>query len=264
MRKVIVHYHLFKNAGSSIDALLAESFGEKWLPFDPDEKSAVLSANYLAQVIESNPDKIAFSSHCIVPPLPKGDFEVFPIVVLRDPISRVMSAYLFEWQKQINADKPRGTLSDYIQDKFDNPRANAIEDFQTIRLAVTDADKRTPFLNRHDELILNDAKRFIASLPTFSLVEDFETSMTLLENYLKPHFPGMFFSNQVRNTTQDTSVPMHERHEKIRDLIGTDSYEELIRRNQLDIKLYAYAQGRFQVLRDFVNKRAYDLSNGCT
>lgn len=249
MRKVVVHYHLFKNAGSSVDALLEKSFGESWHAFDPEEKSAVIPSKSLAEIIEQNEDKVAFSSHCIVPPLPQGDFQVFPIVVLRDPIARVMSAYLFEWKKQIQAEKPKGTLTEYIQEKLSKPRANAIEDFQTIRLAVDNVDRPTPILKRDDELILEDARKFVESLPVISLVEEFSTSLLLLEDYLKPHFPEMQFDVQAKNTTQDTAVPMHERHNKIKEMIGTDTYNELVLRNQLDIKLYAYAKGRFDVLK---------------
>jgi len=225
--------------------VLKNSFGDQWLSFDPKDPGGKITSSALSDTIESNSDKVAFSSHCIVPPLPEGEFTVFPIVVLRDPISRVMSAYLFEWKKQLALEKPKGTLTEYIQNKFSSPRANAIEDFQTIRLSVSEYDRGTPRKSKHDEEILADAKQFIAELPVFCLVEDFQRSLMMLEDYLSPTFPDMNFDIQAKNTTQDTSIPLHERHEKIKTLIGTDTYDELVRRNQLDIKLYAFAQGRF-------------------
>ena len=30
-RTIILHYHLFKNAGTSIDAILKDNFDEKWV-----------------------------------------------------------------------------------------------------------------------------------------------------------------------------------------------------------------------------------------
>jgi len=60
----------------------------------------------------------------------------------------------------------------------------------------------------------------------------------------------MKFEVQTLNTTQDISVPMYQRHEKIKESLGSDIYDELIKRNQLDIKLYAFAQGRFNELKN--------------
>lgn len=249
MRNVILHYHLFKNAGSSVDGILSKSFGDQWLAFDPNNPAGKVSSENLALLIENNPEIVAFSSHSIVPPLPQGDFKIFPIVVLRDPIARVMSAYSFEWKKQLGLEKAKGSLTDYIREKFDKPRANAIEDFQTFRLAVSDSQKTAPSPNDHDEEILSQAKTFLAELPVFGLVEEFETSLKLFQKTFESSFPDMKFENEVRNVTADPSIAIYKRHEKIRDTIGNDTYEELIRRNQLDIKLYSYAQGRFDLLK---------------
>jgi hypothetical protein len=30
-RKVVIHYHLFKNAGTSVDRMLKEIYGERWV-----------------------------------------------------------------------------------------------------------------------------------------------------------------------------------------------------------------------------------------
>jgi hypothetical protein len=30
-RTIILHYHLFKNAGTSVDAILKRNFGDKWV-----------------------------------------------------------------------------------------------------------------------------------------------------------------------------------------------------------------------------------------
>jgi len=256
MRNVIVHYHLFKNAGSSIDSILKESFGDRWHSFDPENSSGKYHSVELGDIIESNKEKDAFSSHCIVPPLPSGDFTVHPIVVLRDPISRVMSAYLFEWKKQMGLDSPKGTLTEYIQDKFSKPRANAIEDFQTIRLSVTDVERTAPRFNRHDEQILADAIDFVTSLPTLCLVEEFSSSLQLLKKYFGPIFPEIKFEEREKNKTQDTSIPLYERHENIKTLIGTDTYDELVKRNLLDIKLYSFAKGRFSEM-----KKRYNLDS---
>ncbi|MCB1754984.1 MAG: hypothetical protein KDJ38_05655, partial [Gammaproteobacteria bacterium] len=84
-RNIIVHYHLFKNAGTSIDKMLKNSFGDAWENYDLPAAGARISPDSLQQYIEENPHLQASSSHQIVPPLPTGDLNVFPIVFLRDP-----------------------------------------------------------------------------------------------------------------------------------------------------------------------------------
>nr|WP_029249710.1 hypothetical protein [Microbulbifer agarilyticus] len=54
MRKLILHYHLFKNAGSSIDEILKRSFGDSWLAFDLDRASAKILPAEMAAVISEH------------------------------------------------------------------------------------------------------------------------------------------------------------------------------------------------------------------
>ena len=61
-RNVIVHYHLFKNAGSSIDHLLKFNFGDKWMAYDSDSASGIISTKGLEKLIADNPEVDAFSS----------------------------------------------------------------------------------------------------------------------------------------------------------------------------------------------------------
>jgi len=140
-RKIIVHYHLFKNAGTSVDQLLKMNFGEQWLAYDGDGANTIIPTEQLQQLVIDNPDKQAFSSHQIVPPLPVLDMQVFPIVFVRDPIDRMRSAYLFEWKKQLGLDEPKGSFEEYIESKFQNARMNSVEEFQTQRLSNTQTDR---------------------------------------------------------------------------------------------------------------------------
>ena len=71
IRNVIVHYHLFKNAGSSIEHLLKFNLGDQWLAYDSDSANGIIPSTDLEKLITDNPDKVAFSSHQIIPPLPQ-------------------------------------------------------------------------------------------------------------------------------------------------------------------------------------------------
>lgn len=250
MRDVLVHYHLFKNAGSSIDRCLKDSFGDAWLAFDPESPSGLYTSKELDDIISQHAEAIAFSSHCIVPPLSGEVACVHPIVVLREPISRVMSAYLFEWKKQKNLEVVCGPLTDYIQQKFDLPRMNAIENFQTIRLSVTDSASNRPSSDASDDELVHSACRLVDELPAFGLVERFEESVRWLQRTYSPTFPRLDLQPVSANVLQKNEDSLADRYQKIEDQIGSELFEELILRNQMDIRLYAYALGRFNVLNE--------------
>jgi len=246
-RKIIVHYHLFKNAGSSVDHLLKDAYGEgQWLNHDPGMPPHMISANELLSFIQDNKQLKAMSSHMLLSPLPKtNDISICPIVFLREPITRVMSAYLFEWQKQKGRDTPCGTLAEYIESKFENSRASAIEDFQCLRFGNIDANARHTDLSQSDEQILQNAKNFLQSLDVFGLVDRFPESMQQFERIYGDSFPEITFEEVALNTTQNVKTSLQNRFEKIRNEIGSELYDQLIMRNQLDIKLYQFASGLF-------------------
>jgi hypothetical protein len=248
MRKILLHYHLFKNAGSSIDRCLKASFGDRWHAFDPESPSGVYTASELREIIDENDRAVAFSSHCIVPPLLVGSTQVSPIIILREPISRVFSAYTFEWQKQKGLDAPVGELDEYIHAKFEMPRRNAIENFQTMRLSVTDDSKRAPASDKSDVELVEAACRVIDKLPAFGLVERFDESVNWLQQSYCKDFPGLDLQPVAANVTQSASKPLWVRNKAIADRIGDELYNELLLRNQMDIQLYAYAAGRFNAM----------------
>lgn len=248
-RHIIVHYHLFKNAGSSIDHLLKEAYGDLWVNHDPGDPPQLVSSVELAEFILLNPELKAMSSHMLVPPVPDCDVDIHPIVFIREPITRVMSAYLFEWQKQKSTEKPVGPLSKYIEIKFEQTRANAIEDFQCLRLGNKDPDRRKPDLTRSNFDVLQDAKDFLKHLQVFGMVDRFDESLQNFSDAYSTYFPEVSFKSVEVNTTQSTSISLDERYSKIEEQIGKDLFAELILRNQLDIQLYNYASGIFDAQR---------------
>ena len=67
-RGVIIHYHLFKNAGTSVDAILRRNFGEGWASREyPPRSDGEAAREFLA----SNPHIAALSSHTLLLPPPE-------------------------------------------------------------------------------------------------------------------------------------------------------------------------------------------------
>lgn len=247
-RNVVVHYHLFKNAGSSVDQLLKFNFADRWMAYDSDSPNGIISCEGLEKLIQEHPQCSAFSSHQIIPPLPEVDGNVYPIVILRDPIDRVKSAYLFEQKKQLGLEEPKGSLEDYIKAKFSNKRQNSIEEFQTIRLSNTFRDRFRNHKQVEDAELIESAQNFIESLSFVGIVDDFDRSVQLLIEYLKPAFPEFKGRDVKANVLQDLSLTQQQKREKIKQELSAEIYEELIARNSLDEALYQIGQRQFEKL----------------
>ncbi len=250
MRHIIIHYHIFKNAGSSIDKALKNSFREKWSNWDSEAKSGKITPNELRDYIIDNPQLLAISSHSAIPPLPKLDgLTCHPIVFIRNPILRAYSAYQFEWGKQERRTTPRNDFSTYVIDKLKHPRRNAIEDFQVIHLANRGPDGRRPSQSLSDDQLFENAKIFLDNCPFYGLVERFNESMVRAHMYFKARFPEFIGSIHKENVTSKKSWSnIQDETESILEKLPKDIRSSLVERNQLDLKLYNYATERFNTM----------------
>lgn len=136
-RTIILHYHLFKNAGTSVDRILQGNFPDRWVTAE------FRGQNNTAQVIDwirDTPDAVAFSSHTMMGPIPKlPNVDIIPVMLLRDPVARIRSAYRFEHAQQsdnFGAVLARHTdLEGYVRVRLALPGDRQCRNFQTWRLA---------------------------------------------------------------------------------------------------------------------------------
>ncbi|MFM2355056.1 MAG: hypothetical protein RLZZ528_792 [Pseudomonadota bacterium] len=97
MRRVICHYHIYKNAGTSFEAVLDESFGEGHLRFDGPFPFFTIDQEQLDRIILRKTAARAFSSHQIQLPVPvSAAYSVVPVVFLRHPVLRIASVWRFK------------------------------------------------------------------------------------------------------------------------------------------------------------------------
>lgn len=139
MRTIILHYHLFKNAGTSVDHLLKESFGPNWLTQEfpaADNNNTALVEKWIADT----PDAVAYSSHTMLGPLPRvPGVQVVPILLLRDPIARIRSAYRFERNQEADTWGAKlakeHNFEGYVRARLERSGDRQCRNFQTSRLA---------------------------------------------------------------------------------------------------------------------------------
>ncbi|MGQ0565724.1 MAG: hypothetical protein ACT4OK_11715 [Gemmobacter sp.] len=140
-RTVILHYHLFKNAGTSFDGILKRNFPGRWVSaeFAGGNNSAAVS-----DWIAANPDAVAFSSHTATGPVPViPGVRVISVLFLRDPVARIRSAYQFERRQTVARDNDRmgvhlaakTDFEGYVRGRLAVPGDRQCRNFHCVRLA---------------------------------------------------------------------------------------------------------------------------------
>lgn len=248
-RPVIVHYHLFKNAGSSVETILKDNFGAAWLSHDGPSPAGAVFSHELARLIEEHPEASAVSSHQIRPPVPHvPGVEILPIVFLRHPLDRVQSIYDFDRRRgpvtpaaELAAEHD---LPDYVDVLLDRPGI-LIRNFQTRVLTdAWDYDRRLPARLRLGEH-LERALAFVDSLPAVGVVCRWDLSWSRLTPWLQQSFPDFHVTTSAHsNADPDRPEALDERLDRLRDRLGDSRYERLEEANAADFELHDRARAR--------------------
>ena len=99
---LLIHYHIFKNAGTSFTWALKHELGEGFRAFDTPSPKGFVSSRDLTALAHQHPDVFAISSHQAAPPAPKiRGREVLSSILIRDPIARIRSIHSFERRQQV-------------------------------------------------------------------------------------------------------------------------------------------------------------------
>jgi len=241
-RPVVLHCHMFKNAGTTLDWSLARNFGSGFVDHRDDESMRQGEA-YLGKYIEEHPDMSAISSHHVRFPLPKSPrLEVLPIIALRHPIDRIGSVYKFEHRQDADT---RGAIkakelsfTDYVRWRMEPDTPPTIRNFQTHFCSSS-------FGKEIEKSRYLEALKKISSIPHLIIVERYDESMVLLEHTLAPFFPDIDLSYVRQNASDERHDSLEERLEAVREGLGDALMTEVREKNQWDLKLYEAAQTIF-------------------
>jgi len=239
-RLVLLHYHLFKNAGSSVDRVLERSFGDRWL--SREFEGALTEAERGALVsdwIADSPGAVAFSSHTAELPVPKvPGVQVFPIVFLRHPIDRVASVYAFESRQAEDTSlgsmiAKNATMAGYVKIRGAIANDRQCRDFHVHRLAKMWPDAFGPEFDR--------ARLALQMLPFVGIVEEFDLSMARLRLLLEQALPEFQPMSFVENQSRDPRLSMESKLLSLRGELGEPAWRVLEAMNRDDLQLYAEA-----------------------
>jgi hypothetical protein len=245
MRQIIVHYHIFKNAGSTVDDLLARKFPGVWGGIEGPNPWDTVSQTELLEYVLANPALRAISTHQARLPTPvHPGLQFFPLVFLRHPIDRVGSVYSFE-RRQPASSPGQGVqiarsqdLPGYVRWRLIEGHGAVIWNYQTVHLAGRERDMRTAHATREDFEV---AKQRLSELPFFGLVETFAESLQRMRAYLEPPFGTLEGGHGVHNRSPERKATLAERIAELEAVLGPGLYQELLEKNAFDLELYEHA-----------------------
>lgn len=208
-RLVILHYHLFKNAGSSVDKILKRNimghpahrvlkrigarilkshYPDRWVTAEFPAKKGN-NTHLVEEWLRDNPSAVAFSSHSMQGPIPKvEDAHVVSMMLFRDPIERIRSAFLFDRLLGNAFAKDCKNIKSYVRNRLAIPGDGQCRNFQTRRLAN---------LVPGSESDLERAKAALDLLSVAGRVEAFGEFMERLAQSISDYIPN-FTWNLVR------------------------------------------------------------------
>lgn len=252
MRFVLLHYHIFKNAGTTVEEILAHSFGH-FARIDNPDRNGDISPGELLKFLERNPELTAVSSHHFHYPVPEvAGYHFFDICFLRDPIDRLRSIHDYFRQKPSPGDPMSDLANRCGLGEFASRALEELPHFVNdaqVSLLANGGWAGPP--RRAD---LDQAIETMRNISFLGVVDRFNQSLVAGEYLLRPLFPTLNCAQPPANVSRDPGRSLEERHQWFKRACGARVYEELLRLNALDQALLEQARAevdrRFQLVPD--------------
>lgn len=237
VRFVFVHYHIFKNGGTTMESILAREFGERYAAVEGPADGAVITGRDLAGFLRSHHDISAVSSHQLRYPKPEvPGWVIFDCCFVRDPLERLYS--LYQHFRRASSGDPlsfrakRQSPREFMRGLMEGA-PNLVSDVQVVQLANAGAFAR-PAMER-------DLERAAATLCEMALpgvVNLFDESLVSAEYFLKPAFPTLKLHYKRENVSEPARFETRESSEKrLAEVWGDEVQADLMRLNRLDREL---------------------------
>jgi len=242
-RKVIIHKHLFKNAGTTFDWSLRKNFGTAFCDHRNDMPMREQGEVYLLNFLQEHPEIKALSSHHIVFNFSVNSaIELIPVYILRHPIERIRSVYNFEKIQQstslgaIMAKKMNFKEYAAWRMRLDVPAT--IRDFQTIYCSgIKTQNSLTEY---HYKL----AQAELEKCNFVGIVDLYGKSMKVFESEFEKLNISVDLSFIPQNVNQSiNNVNYEDRAKEVLDELGKLA-QEVLDKNQFDLALYNFARER--------------------
>lgn len=253
-RKILIHAHIFKNAGSTLDFSLKRSFGDRFIDHREDDKMVVGKQEYLEAFLKDHPEVVALSSHSIhFIPKDTPEFEFYTIYMLRHPIERIRSVYDFERKQEIDRPGPNKAkeldLARYVEWRMQDDVPATIRNCQTVFLSG-----EGPNADDLENKFLIASENIIKSL--IGITHRYNESMVVFEEKLKPLFPDIDLSYRRKNVIdQNHEEDLETKLNSLRKRLGNKKLMRVVEeKNAFDLAL-------FNQVKSSLSKKLNSLSN---
>jgi hypothetical protein len=264
-RHVILHYHFFKNAGSTVESILKNNFRNRFARLDSDDFNSTVPNDALLDFLTTHPEVVAVSSHHLRPPKPVDVRFIFhDMLFLRHPVARLWSVYEFYRRTDLETDDPLATAArtrdaqEFFQ-LLTEEYPHHVNNAQVNLLA--NAGEKLP-----TESDLAVAADVISQATVLGLAELFDESTVSAENSLGRAFEGLDFSHVRQNVSDGRPMSLDDQLARFRKHCGTEIFDRVIKLNQLDLALVQMAQEevsrRFRLVSDY-GRRLKTLRSKC-
>jgi hypothetical protein len=236
VRFVVVHYHIFKNAGTTVERILEREFPGAFAKLHGPTPDCTLDAEDLAAFLEDHPDVKAITSHHLRYPIPAiRNTVVFDCCFLRHPLDRLDSLYSY-LQKIDSTNAQRQSPAEFLRHLIERSPE------QVSNVQVTYLANRGAFTRPANTGDLDDAVKVMRNMAFPGVVEMFQESMVAAEYFMRPAFPSILLGAPAANVSRPGIHDPSEREWRLIERWGRGLYNELARRNELDIELFESAR----------------------
>lgn len=240
----IFHFHFYKNAGTSVDAILQKNFFNRC-----SEKEFTQSENTADAVLKwmiDSPHILCFSSHTAqLSILKTRHFSIIPIILIRHPIDRIASVYRFEKLQMLDIWESRlarsSSMKQYIEARLNILNDRQCRNFHCARLS--ELYKNQEDIDNFD---LDFALKAVEELPFIGLVERMQDTLKILEYMCKNVSCNEISFEETRENSTSTPEDLGTRLDRIKGEIGNEFYNELTYINENDILLYETVLGKLE------------------
>jgi len=255
-RVVIIHVHMFKNAGTTFDWSLNKNFGDSFIDHRDDAEMRK-GAKYLGPFLEKNYIN-AISSHHIKLPLPDSNkLTLLPVFILRNPIDRIGSVYAFEKKNKSNSlgaiMAKKMPFKDFVSWYMEMRNPASIRDFQT-RYCTGNIGTNRPMNEKDYQYSLKQ----LHDTSLVGIVDLYDKSMVVFEQTLKSYFPSIDLSYIKQNINKRQQKTLEDRISDIKNDLGKELLPLVMENNKFDLMLYNEAKklviSRASKISDFDNK----------
>jgi|SRR5579872_538047 len=243
-RVVLLHYHIFKNAGSTIDFALKQNFGDRLAYLHGDRFDSMVSNSALLDFLTKNPDVAAVSSHHLRPPKPAAEqFLLEDILIFRHPLDRLRSMYDFYREALVTDDpltieakrRDLRSFSELLVAEYPHLASNSQVNY------TANQGGKIP-----DEADCARSCAIAQQAAVVGVTDQFEKCMVTAEHRLRGHFPGLQLSSAPRNVSRGRRKNLQQRLRAFEKACGSRLYNLLLESNKLDLKLVDTARNEVE------------------